>query len=171
MCSIPLRPRRVASWSTWQKITQKDVRDDKKPGKHTVEVKQMQTNEHTWYDDDLLPKDWPWRLWNGCSDATRSSTWSERNSNIENRNYEKVKAASYLTHLGLTHFLRNMLYVLVPARDCREGVTCRDSFFLSMDGYGRGTRAPRQKKLAPKVMLTGAQHLQSIVQFYTKALF
>jgi hypothetical protein len=95
---------------------------------------------------------------------------SERNSIIENRNYEKVKEASRIFLAPrIDTLLRNMLYVLVPARDCREGVTCRDSFFLSIDGYRRGTRAPRQKK---RDMLTGAQHLQvSIVQFYTKALF
>ena len=51
------------------------VQNDKKPGKHTAEVKQKQTNEHTWYGDDLLPKDWPWQLWNGCSDATSSTWW------------------------------------------------------------------------------------------------
>jgi hypothetical protein len=42
------------------KIVQKHIRDNKKQGIHTVEVKQKPTNDHTWYGEGWVLKDWPW---------------------------------------------------------------------------------------------------------------
>jgi hypothetical protein len=40
-------------------IPQKDVQDDKKQEKQTVEIKQSHANGHTWYGEGKWLTDWP----------------------------------------------------------------------------------------------------------------
>jgi hypothetical protein len=48
---MPLDLPTEASWSSWQAILQKYIPDNNKPRKHTAEVKQKHTTDHTWYGE------------------------------------------------------------------------------------------------------------------------